>query len=119
MDILKIDISPTPSPPVAAAVSSSMITSSHDTITTSIPNTSANTNTNTNTNLYSNPQKTVWIRVPRQDARAVVSALSSWVGVNNTGGAGGGGNVAWRICAKGNFLGALIAGSGGDLFIPP
>ncbi|PLB43175.1 hypothetical protein P170DRAFT_481125 [Aspergillus steynii IBT 23096] len=60
--------------------------------------------------------KTAWIRVPSDDAAAVVAALSSWIGGN----AGGGvvGSVAWRVCAKGNFLGALVNGSGGDLFIP-
>ncbi|RJE20017.1 hypothetical protein PHISCL_07646 [Aspergillus sclerotialis] len=60
-------------------------------------------------------QNTVWIRVPREDASAVVAALSSWVGGSK---ASGGGNAAWRICAKGNFLGALVAGSGADLFVP-
>jgi len=54
-----------------------------------------------------------WVRVPREDAAAVVSALSSWIG-----GSGSGTNVAWRICAKGNYLGALVAGSGSDLFVP-
>ncbi|KXG49778.1 uncharacterized protein PGRI_057460 [Penicillium griseofulvum] len=56
----------------------------------------------------------VWIRVPREDASAVVSAVSSWIG----GGTAGSADVAWRVCAKGNFLGALIAGSGADLFVP-
>ena len=55
----------------------------------------------------------VWVRVPREDAAAVVAALSSWIG-----GGGGGANVAWRICATGNYLGALVGGSGRDLFIP-
>ena len=53
---------------------------------------------------------TVWVRVPRQDARAVVTALSSWIGGET--------DVAWRICAKGNFLGAVALGSGLDLFVP-
>ncbi|KAJ5795061.1 hypothetical protein N7457_001660 [Penicillium paradoxum] len=56
----------------------------------------------------------VWIRVPREDASAVVSAVSSWIG----GGTAGSADVAWRVCAKGNFLGALVAGSGADLFVP-
>jgi ribonuclease P/MRP protein subunit POP8 len=58
----------------------------------------------------------VWIRVPREDAPAVVAAVSSWIGGgnNSTGSAG----VAWRVCAKGNFLSALTAGSGADLFVP-
>ncbi|KAJ5619039.1 hypothetical protein N7510_003023 [Penicillium lagena] len=59
---------------------------------------------------------TVWVRVPREDAAAVVAALSSWVGGSNGGSSAV--SVAWRICAKGNFLGALVAGSGRDLFVP-
>ncbi|BAE61939.1 hypothetical protein F9C07_6271 [Aspergillus flavus] len=60
--------------------------------------------------------KFIWLRVPRQDAPAVVAAVSSWIG----GGTGGGsvGSVAWRVCAKGNYLGALTQGSGEDLFAP-
>ncbi|EKV10683.1 ribonuclease P/MRP protein subunit POP8 [Penicillium digitatum] len=58
----------------------------------------------------------VWIRVPREDASAVVSAVSSWIGSGNN--SAGSGDVAWRVCAKGNFLGALVAGSGADLFVP-
>lgn len=57
---------------------------------------------------------TVWIRVPRPDGAAVVAALSSWVG----SGSGGNSGVAWRVCGKGNFLGALVAGDGRDLFVP-
>lgn len=57
-----------------------------------------------------------WIRVPREDAAAVVGAVSSWIGGGNK--SVGSADVAWRICAKGNFLGALVAGSGADLFIP-
>lgn len=69
------------------------------------------------------PPNILWVRVPREDAPAVVSALSSWIG--NTGIASGGatatsagGSVAWRICAKGNFLSAIVAGSGDELFRP-
>ncbi|KAJ5752044.1 hypothetical protein N7520_008961 [Penicillium odoratum] len=54
---------------------------------------------------------TAWIRVPRDDGAPVVGALSSWVGSGSV-------NVAWRVCAKGNYLGALVAGSGRDLFVP-
>ncbi|KAF7119014.1 hypothetical protein CNMCM5793_008654 [Aspergillus hiratsukae] len=71
-----------------------------------------------------NQAQTVWIRVPRSDAAAVVAALSSWIG----GGGGSksatatatatAGSVAWRVCAKGNYLGAVVHGSGGDLFVP-
>ncbi|RAL10019.1 uncharacterized protein BO97DRAFT_145407 [Aspergillus homomorphus CBS 101889] len=65
--------------------------------------------------------KTIWIRVPEPDASAVVAALSSWVGGSSSSGGGeatGNGNVAWRVCAKGNFLGAILNGSGADLFVP-
>ncbi|KAF4173589.1 hypothetical protein CNMCM8694_003581 [Aspergillus lentulus] len=68
--------------------------------------------------------QTVWIRVPRPDAAAVVAALSSWIGGPAGGGSKSatatatGGSVAWRVCAKGNYLGAVVHGSGGDLFVP-
>ncbi|OOF92175.1 hypothetical protein ASPCADRAFT_21037, partial [Aspergillus carbonarius ITEM 5010] len=64
---------------------------------------------------------TVWTRVPRDDASAVVAALSSWIGGStNTGGGSdtSAGNVAWRVCSKGNYLGALVQGSGAELFVP-
>ncbi|OJJ68674.1 hypothetical protein ASPBRDRAFT_133052 [Aspergillus brasiliensis CBS 101740] len=71
---------------------------------------------------------TVWTRVPRDDAAAVVAALSSWIGGNtgsniSGGGSGSGGDaegnsVAWRVCAKGNYLGALVHGDGGEVFVP-
>ncbi|KAI2794071.1 hypothetical protein POX_a00661 [Penicillium oxalicum] len=54
-----------------------------------------------------------WIRVPRDDGAAVVAAISSWIG-----GSGSASGAALRICAKGNYLGALVAGSGQDLFVP-
>ncbi|KAJ6007711.1 hypothetical protein N7540_011687 [Penicillium herquei] len=72
--------------------------------TTSPQNLSATTTKNYNC---------VWVRIPRDDAAAVVAALSSWVGSG-----GNGANIAWRVCAKGNFLGALVAGSGRELFVP-
>ncbi|KAJ5381272.1 uncharacterized protein N7496_003700 [Penicillium cataractarum] len=55
----------------------------------------------------------VWVRVPRDDGAAVVAAISSWIG-----GSGSGSGAAWRVCAKGNYLGALVSGSGRDLFVP-
>ncbi|KAJ0420854.1 hypothetical protein BJY00DRAFT_283126 [Aspergillus carlsbadensis] len=61
--------------------------------------------------------KTIWIRVPRQDAQAVVTAVSSWVGGAGSDTADAEGGVAWRVCAKGNFLGALVGGDGRDLFV--
>ncbi|GLA15060.1 hypothetical protein AnigIFM62618_001546 [Aspergillus niger] len=66
---------------------------------------------------------TVWTRVPRDDAAAVVAALSSWIGgstgtnTNGGGDAAGGSSVAWRVCAKGNYLGALVNGGGGEVFV--
>ncbi|KAL7650588.1 hypothetical protein ACMYSQ_010365 [Aspergillus niger] len=67
---------------------------------------------------------TVWTRVPRDDAAAVVAALSSWIGggtgtnTNGGGDAAGGSSVAWRVCAKGNYLGALVNRGGGEVFVP-
>ncbi|KAJ5562841.1 hypothetical protein N7535_002714 [Penicillium sp. DV-2018c] len=65
---------------------------------------------------YVTPYDLVWIRVPREDASAVVGAVGSWIGgatnsVNS-------GEVTWRVCAKGNFLGALVGGAGSGLFVP-
>ncbi|KAL4747121.1 hypothetical protein BDW72DRAFT_183550 [Aspergillus terricola var. indicus] len=59
-------------------------------------------------------EKFIWVRVPRQDAPAVVAAVSSWIG--SMGEEENGGSVALRVCAKGNFLSALVNGDGGDLF---
>ncbi|KAL2854665.1 hypothetical protein BJX68DRAFT_264566 [Aspergillus pseudodeflectus] len=61
--------------------------------------------------------KTIWIRVPRQDAQAVVTAVSSWIGGAGSDTADAESGVAWRVCAKGNFLGALVRGGGRDLFV--
>ncbi|EER37534.1 conserved hypothetical protein [Histoplasma capsulatum var. duboisii H88] len=61
------------------------------------------------------PDKDIlWIRVPRDDAAAVVAAVSSWIGDGGQKGT----NVSWRIRAKGGFLGALVGGSGKELFAP-
>ncbi|OJD24555.1 hypothetical protein ACJ73_04087 [Blastomyces percursus] len=59
-------------------------------------------------------QNILWIRVPRDDSAAVVAAVSSWVG----GGPQTGVNVSWRIRAQGGFLGALVGGTGKELFGP-
>ncbi|PGH01222.1 hypothetical protein AJ79_07993 [Helicocarpus griseus UAMH5409] len=59
-------------------------------------------------------QDILWIRVPRDDTAAVLAAVSSWIG----GGGQSGVNVSWRIRAKGNFLGALVGGTGRELFAP-
>lgn len=50
----------------------------------------------------------VWIRVPREDGNHVAGALSQWVGKE--------GGVAWRIRGKGEWLGAVDAGDGRELF---
>lgn len=71
----------------------------------------------------------VWIRVPRDDGAAVFAALSSWTGALSsiTGasaashgdhGEDADSGVAWRICAKGNYLGAIVHGSGQEVFRP-
>lgn len=75
----------------------------------------ANAEQNQSYSNISNNYDCAWVRVPREDSAAVVAALSSWIGGSGTG---SGSSVAWRVCAKGNFLGALVSGSGGDLFVP-
>ena len=54
--------------------------------------------------------RSVWIRVPREDGVALVGALSQWVGKE--------GDVSWRVKAKGEWLGCVVAGNGDDLFEP-
>lgn len=50
----------------------------------------------------------VWIRVPRQDAAGVVGAVSQWVGKD--------GGVSWRVKGRGEWLGAVGAGDGHEIF---
>ena len=50
----------------------------------------------------------VYIRVPREDSRAVIEAVSGWIG--------GGAGHAWRIVGRGEWLGALKHGDGRELF---
>ncbi|KAJ5378741.1 hypothetical protein N7509_011860 [Penicillium cosmopolitanum] len=76
--------------------------------------TTSKTDQTTSHSTIGNKYDCAWVRVPREDSAAVVAALSSWIG----GGSGNGANVAWRVCAKGNYLGALVSGSGADLFVP-
>lgn len=52
----------------------------------------------------------VWLRVPREDAAAVVGALSQWVAKD--------GGVSWRVNRKGEWLGIVAAGDGHELFQP-
>lgn len=48
-----------------------------------------------------------WVRVPREDRPMVTGALSGWIG---------GDGVAWRIMGSADWLGALVAGTGQELF---
>ncbi len=50
----------------------------------------------------------VWIRVPREDGAAVVGAMSHFMGSNSA--------VSWRVRGKGEWLGAVGAGDGSQLF---
>ena len=52
--------------------------------------------------------RSVWIRVPREDGVALVGALSQRVGNK--------GDVSWRVKAKGEWLGSVVAGNGDHLF---
>jgi ribonuclease P/MRP protein subunit POP8 len=49
--------------------------------------------------------------VPYDDATAVIAALSSWIGGEDSG-------VAFRIKERGGLLGGLTAGDGAELFMP-
>lgn len=52
-------------------------------------------------------QKGCWIRVPREDLRAVIAAMGQWVGTGE-----GSSKVAWKLKASGNWLGSLVASQG-------
>lgn len=56
------------------------------------------------------------MRVPRGDGSAVVAAVSGWVGGGGGGGGGTEGVVGWRVRGRGQWLGGLVGGDGGDLF---
>ncbi|PGH23382.1 hypothetical protein AJ80_02492 [Polytolypa hystricis UAMH7299] len=101
IDILKIETS-TPS---AQTTTSTTTTTAPTTTATTIPSSKR-------------PKNILWIRVPRDDASAVAAAVSSWIGTGGSGVGGGGGSVAWRVLGRANFLGALIGGEGGKLFMP-
>jgi ribonuclease P/MRP protein subunit POP8 len=67
----------------------------------------------------------VWIRIAREDARAVRASLSAWVGSCDgdlVPGAEAGSSssgrlkVAWRVRGESEMLGSLIGGDGQDLF---
>lgn len=51
-----------------------------------------------------------WVRVPREDGAAVASAVGGWVG------SGEHGAVRWRVLGWGDWLGAVVAGGGRELF---
>lgn len=57
----------------------------------------------------------LWIRVPHDDAAAVIAAVSSWIGTDKLG---SNGSVAWKVLAKGSFLNSLVGGGGSALFAP-
>ena len=48
--------------------------------------------------------------MPREDSKAVVEAVSGWVG------GGDGERVAWRVMGRGEWLGAVIRGGGRELY---
>ncbi|KFY33530.1 hypothetical protein V494_07543 [Pseudogymnoascus sp. VKM F-4513 (FW-928)] len=48
-----------------------------------------------------------WIRVPREDLRAVIAAMGQWIGTGE-----GNSKVAWKLKASGNWLGSLVASQG-------
>ncbi|MCJ1484164.1 hypothetical protein MMC06_004332 [Schaereria dolodes] len=52
----------------------------------------------------------VWVRVPREDGKAVVEAVTGWVGGSEAAG------VAWRVKGKGEWLGGIAKGDGMELF---
>lgn len=52
-------------------------------------------------------QKGCWIRVPREDLRAVIAAMGQWIGTGE-----GNSKVAWKLRASGNWLGSLVASQG-------
>ncbi|KAK2875610.1 hypothetical protein FQN49_001570 [Arthroderma sp. PD_2] len=66
-------------------------------------------------NVSQKSTKTIWIRVPYDDAAAVAAAMSSWIGSASGSGSM---DVAWRVIARGSRLGALVGGNGKELFVP-
>jgi ribonuclease P/MRP protein subunit POP8 len=53
--------------------------------------------------------KETWIRVPREDLRAVVAAVGGWVGGRQNDI-----KVGWRVRKSGNWLGSLVGGRSVD-----
>lgn len=57
------------------------------------------------------------MRVPREDGAAVVSAVSGWVGSGGVGSVGGEDEtMGWRVLGWGDWLSAVVAGGGRELF---
>ncbi|MCJ1306963.1 hypothetical protein MMC25_000607 [Agyrium rufum] len=52
-------------------------------------------------------QQDAWVRVSRGDGKAVMEALSGWVGTSD---------VAWRVKGRGDWLGGVVMGDGRALF---
>lgn len=52
-------------------------------------------------------QNVCWIRVPREDLRAVIAAMGQWIGTGESNS-----KVAWKLKASGNWLGSLVASQG-------
>ncbi|MCJ1373594.1 hypothetical protein MMC20_004822 [Loxospora ochrophaea] len=52
----------------------------------------------------------VWLRVPNGDGTIVSNAVSGWIGGSETEA------VAWRVKGMGDWLGAVQAGNGKNLF---
>lgn len=54
------------------------------------------------------------MRVPREDGAAVVSAVGGWV--SDEGVSGEDGAVKWRVLGWSDWLDAVVAGGGRELF---
>lgn len=59
----------------------------------------------------------MWVRVPREDGAAVTCAVGGWVGSGRVAGVSGeDAAVGWRVLGWGDWLGAVVAGGGRELF---
>lgn len=52
----------------------------------------------------------IWIRLPKEDGPAFSGAISQWMGKDGT--------LSWKVESKGDWLGAVVAGDGTELFAP-
>lgn len=55
-------------------------------------------------------KRDIWLRLPKEDGPAFAAAISQWMGKD--------GAVSWRIQRKGDWLGAVVAGDGMNVFAP-